>query len=276
MIEYAPSQSSSFLLALLSSLVVASPFVIAPLIFRKFKFTSRLRADLSSFSAGIFLGAVAFSIFDEAVKLGDIFTMGFGFGVGAITFSLVRFFLQKVSKTNNKNYSSENTQLNSESISNSKEKKSMNEKSDSGSESGQVVIVGTLADSHPETLMIGIMIVLGIAGLLPTVLALFIGNFTATSVGTRQLMNEGKDEKKVLKKWFYVFLAVFVGGIIGFVFALIFDKYYLSIVFGFAAGALVSFVTEELIPYAYKKVNWHIGLSAALGIFISFSIFEFL
>jgi len=51
---------------------------------------------------------------------------------------------------------------------------------------------------------------------------------------------------------------------------------HLSIIFGFAAGALISIVTEELISEAYKKVNCHIGLSAALGLFISFVMFKLL
>lgn len=37
----------------------------------------------------------------------------------------------------------------------------------------------------------------------------------------------------------------------------------------------MSFVTEELIPDAYRKVNWHIGLSVCLGLFISYSIFYY-
>jgi hypothetical protein len=43
--------------------------------------------------------------------------------------------------------------------------------------------------------MIGIIIALGMSGLVPTVLALFTGNFTTTVVGTRKMINEGKSKK---------------------------------------------------------------------------------
>lgn len=220
------------------------------------------------------------------MKLGDIFTMGIGFAIGTVSFSVIRYYIQKVSKnskqddkniTSNSTLKKENSGgFDSKNKNNSNMEEESKKEDASSSGSGKLVIVGTVADSHPETLMISIMIVLGISGLAPTVLALFVGNFTATAVGTRQLINEGKPRKEVLRKWFFVFTVVFVGGLIGFFLPLVFDERLLSVIFGFAAGALVSFVTEELIPYAYKKVSWHIGLSAALGLFVSFTIFHFL
>ncbi|MGE3398355.1 MAG: hypothetical protein AB7I49_03700 [Candidatus Nitrosocosmicus sp.] len=209
--------------------------------------------------------------------------MGIGFAIGTISFSVIRYYIQKVSKNSKQDDKDiiSNSPLKKEKSNDFDNKNNSNmdesEKRDgSSSGSGKLVIVGTVADSHPETLMISIMIVLGIAGLAPTVLALFVGNFTATAVGTRQLIHEGKPQKEVLRKWFLVFIVVFAGGFIGFFLPSVFDERLLSVIFGFAAGALISFVTEELIPYAYKKVSWHIGLSTALGLFVSFTIFHFL
>ena len=90
------------------------------------------------------------------------------------------------------------------------------------------------------------------------------------------MINEGKPKEEVVRKWTFVFIAVAIGGLIGYFLVRALTERYLSIVFGFAAGALISFVTEELIPEAYKKVNWHIGLSAALGLFVSFAMFNLL
>jgi zinc transporter ZupT len=43
------------------------------------------------------------------------------------------------------------------------------------------------------------------------------------------------------------------------------DQLFFVPVSGFAAGALMAFVTEELVPQAYHKVEVHIGLSSTLG-----------
>ncbi|WP_458747050.1 hypothetical protein [Candidatus Nitrosocosmicus sp. T] len=52
--------------------------MIASIISKEYGHSLRLRADLASFSSGIFIGTVTFSIIEESVKMGDIFTMGIG------------------------------------------------------------------------------------------------------------------------------------------------------------------------------------------------------
>ena len=278
MVDYANSILGALILTMIVSLLVASPFLIASIISKEYRHPLRLRADLASFSAGIFIGTVTFSIMEESIKLGDIYSMGAGFAIGAVTFSLVRYKIQnKPASTTNEgrqqnidsDVSLSNNQI--EKKGNKGEKEIQTERTGSG----KLIVIGTLTDSHPETIMIGVMIALGIPGLFPTALALFIGNFAATIVGTRELIAENESKRKILKRWATVFIFVTIGGPIGYFLTLFLNEYYLSIVFSFAAGALMSFVTEELIPDAYRKVNWHIGLSACAGLFLSFAIFHF-
>jgi len=280
MVDYANSFLESLMLTIFVSILVASPFLIASSISKEYRHPLRLRADLASFSSGIFIGTVTFSIMEESVKLGDIFTMGVGFGIGAVTFSLVRYKIQnKPTFFMNKDHGEQdivdsNTSHHDDPVERkrtAKEREIQTEKTGSG----KLLVIGTLTDSHPETIMIGVMIALGIPGLFPTALALFIGNFAATIVGTRELIAENEPKRKILQKWSMVFIFVAIGGPIGYFLTLFLNEYYLSIVFSFAAGALMSFVTEELIPDAYRKVNWHIGLSASVGLFVSFAIFHF-
>jgi ZIP family zinc transporter len=265
MVDYANSFLGALILTMIVSLLVASPFLIASIISKEYRHPLRLRADLASFSAGIFIGTVTFSIMEESIKLGDIYSMGAGFAIGAVTFSLVRYKIQnKPASTTNEgrqqnidsDVSLSNNQI--EKKGNKGEKEIQTERTGSG----KLIVIGTLTDSHPETIMIGVMIALGIPGLFPTALALFIGNFAATIVGTRELIAENESKRKILKRWATVFIFVTIGGPIGYFLTLFLNEYYLSIVFSFAAGALMSFVTEELIPDAYRKVNRHIGLSA--------------
>lgn len=277
MVEFSDINPESIVFTIVVSLFVASPFLIASIISKEYSHPLRLRADLASFSAGIFIGTVTFSIIEEAIKLGDIYTLGFGFGIGATTFSITRYLLQKEPSPKGKNYFENLIKSNStpDEENNNHDNNGTNEVQKEKKGSGRLIIIGTLADSHPETIMIGVMIALGIPGLFPTALTLFIGNFAATIVGTRELIAEEEPKRKIVHKWSKVFLFVLIGGPIGYLLTLILNEYYLSIVFSFAAGALMSFVTEELIPDAYRKVNWHIGLSACLGLFVSFIIYHY-
>jgi ZIP family zinc transporter len=276
MIEFSDINLNSVVFTIVISLFVASPFLIASVISKEYRHPLRLRADLASFSAGIFMGAVTFSIIEEAIKLGDIYTLGFGFGFGAITFSITRYLLQtKFSSKSNNNSMDSNNFPNPQNLDNNIDNSTGSDIQKENKGSGRLIIIGTLADSHPETIMIGAMIALDIPGLFPTALTLFIGNFTATVVGTRELIAEAESKRKIIQKWSMVFVVVLIGGPIGYFLTLLLNEYYLSIIFSFAAGALMSFVTEELIPDAYRKVNWHIGLSACLGLFISFIIYQY-
>jgi zinc transporter ZupT len=49
----------------------------------------------------------------------------------------------------------------------------------------------------------------------------------------------------------------------------------LSIIIGFAADALMAFITEELIPQAFKRAELHIGLSSSFGFLLGLALFHF-
>lgn len=177
MYEYTNSSSESFIWTIIVSVLVASPFLIASAISKEYRHPLRLRADLASFSSGIFIGTVTFSIIGEAVKMGDIFTMGIGFGIGAVTFSITSYKIQNDKslslssgkgiqlKQNNIDLD-KNVTINSSNTSRrninrgTRDKTKEIQKEKPGS--GRPIIIGTLADSHPETIMIGVMVALGI------------------------------------------------------------------------------------------------------------------
>ena len=141
---------------------------------------------------------------------------------------------------------------------------------------GNSVIVGKLMDSLPKALFIGVIVALDLRGLLAAVTALFIGNITATIEGARRMSEEGKTRDQILKRWMYVSISVAVAGPMGYFLARPLSNEYLSIIIGFAAGDLMAFVVEDIIPEAYKKNEWHTGMSAALGFLVGITIFHFL
>lgn len=80
----------------------------------------------------------------------------------------------------------------------------------------------------------------------------------------------------IIYKWLYVFAPVAAAGPIGYYLVQPLTDDQVSIILGFAAGALMAFITEELIPQAYKRAEVHIGLSATLGFLVGFGLFHFL
>ena len=229
-------------------MIVSSAFLIGAILSIFIKYPERIRADLAALSAGIFFSTISFSLIDDALKEGSFITMAVGFIIGAIVFSVINRIIQR---------------------SNSKIKyKNIN--------SSKTVILGTFLDSFPESIFIGVIIALNLQGLMAAVLALFIGNLTATMEGAKRMVDVSKRKSYVLKPWFYIFVIVTIGGPLGWYLEKPLNPEQLSMIISFAAGALMAFITEELIPQAYKRVELHIGLSASFGFIIALALFHYL
>ena len=234
---------------LLLSMIVSSAFLIGAILSIFIQYPERIRADLAALSAGIFFSTISFSLVDEALKEGSFITMVVGFIIGAVVFSVINRILQRksTSKTKNKGISSSKT-----------------------------VIIGTFLDSFPESIFIGIIIALNLQGLMAAVLALFIGNVTATMEGAKRMVDVSKRKSYILKPWLFIFVIVTIGGPLGWYLEKPLNPEQLSMIISFAAGALMAFITEELIPQAYKRVELHIGLSASFGFIIALALFHYL
>jgi ZIP family zinc transporter len=234
---------------LLLSMIVSSAFLIGAILSIFIQYPERIRADLAALSAGIFFSTISFSLVDEALKEGSFITMVVGFIIGAIVFSVINRILQNRSnsKTKNRDISSSKT-----------------------------VIIGTFLDSFPESIFIGVIIALNLQGLMAAVLALFIGNVTATMEGAKRMVDVSKRKSYILKPWLFIFVIVTIGGPLGWYLEKPLNPEQLSMIISFAAGALMAFITEELIPQAYKRVELHIGLSASFGFIIALALFHYL
>ena len=108
------------------------------------------------------------------------------------------------------------------------------------------------------------------------VLELFIGNLTATMEGAKRMVDDSKYNLKIFKQWLYVFVIVTIGGPLGWYLEKPLNPEQLSMIISFAAGALMAFITEELIPQAYKRVVLHIGLSSSFGFIIALALFHYM
>ena len=245
---YMVSDTLEIFNTLVLSITVSSAFLIGAILSIFIHYPERIRADLAAFSAGIFFATIAFSLIDESIREGSFITMVIGFVVGAVVFSVINRILQTRYKFKTKTNAS----------------------------SSKTVIIGTFLDSFPETIFIGVIIALNFQGLMPAVLALFLGNLTATMEGAKRMVDDSKHNSKIFNQWLCVFVIVTIGGPLGWYLEKPLNPEQLSMIISFAAGALMAFITEELIPQAYKRVELHIGLSSSFGFIIALALFHYL
>jgi ZIP family zinc transporter len=241
-------------LSFLAGLVIAIAFPIGALIAIFVNYPSRTEADIVAFGAGIFFAAIAFSLVDESVKEGNVSTMIIGFVVGAVTFSILNHYLKRL-KTD--------------------QYKRLGENETNGA-SAKMAVVGLLLDSIPEAIFVGILIAIGHGGVAGAVSALFLGNLATTMEGAKRMSQSGISVSRIMFRWSFVLLVVALSAPLGFYLVKLVTKDEISIILGFAAGILIAFIAEDLLPEAYKKANFHIGLSTTFGFLLGYILFHFL
>ncbi len=78
------------------------------------------------------------------------------------------------------------------------------------------MIIGTILDSVPETLFVGVIVAMSIPGLIGAVIGLFLGNLMATLNGAKTMVQQGETKLNIIKQWSGDFLMVGLYGPIGY------------------------------------------------------------
>lgn len=276
--------SPDFTQSIILGIVVASAFPIGAAVAIARKFPKRIKGNLAAIAAGIYFSTLAFSLIDEAIKISSFPAMAAGFAIGAVSFSIAhpvikeRKELTKIfSLSSSKKKEEETSDNDNKSRSrNENNEKHQQQSGSSSSSAGEMNMVGTILDSLPENLFLGAILALNLSGLSAASIALFLGNLAATMDGAQRMFEKGMQRSKILKRWIVDFLIVAPAGVIGLYLVKPLGEAGVGGIIGFAAGALLVFVTVDLIPKAYSEENWHIGLSTTLGLIAVLAIFHYL
>jgi hypothetical protein len=275
--------SPDFTQSIILGIVVASAFPIGAAVAIARMFPKRIKGNLAAIAAGIYFSTLAFSLIDEAIKISSFPAMAAGFAIGAVSFSIAhpvikeRKELTKIfSLSSSKKKEEETSDNDNKSRSRNENNEKHQQQSGSSSSAGEMNIVGTILDSLPENLFLGAILALNLSGLSAASIALFLGNLAATMDGAQRMFEKGMQRSKILKRWIVDFLIVAPAGVIGLYLVKPLGEAGVGGIIGFAAGALLVFVTVDLIPKAYSEENWHIGLSTTLGLIAVLAIFHYL
>lgn len=243
----------SFLIieTVISGLIVASAFPIGAVIATYANYSHAKKALFAAFGAGIFLSATMLLI-QETLNLGNVFDLLIGFSLGALAFGIAQHFFKHDSNSKSgsvpKRYSA-----------------------------GKLSVIGTILDSVPESLFIGVLIALQEPGLFTAETVLFLGNLAATLEGAKIMQKQGIKRSMIMRDWLIDFVIVALAAPIGYFLAKNVIQDFVATILGFAAGTLVVFVAGELISRAYRESTGHaedfaISLGFLIGIVLLFVI----
>lgn len=228
-----------------AGLVVAVAFPIGALIAIYLPYSASKRALFAAFGAGIFFAAMLL-LTQEALILGNILDLVLGFSLGAATFGLAQNYIRRCKACTED------------------ERKIKRARSE-----GKLSVVGTILDSVPETLFVGIIAALRQPGLYAAVIVLFLGNIATTLEGAKIMHHQGFGKREIMRDWLIDFFIVGLAAPLGYFLVGAVSNDVLSSVLSFASGTLIVFIAGELIARAYRESAGHgADLSISAGFLI--------
>jgi ZIP family zinc transporter len=127
------------------------------------------------------------------------------------------------------------------------------------------IVLGTVLDGIPESIVIGLTIVTGGAVGIAYLVAVFISNLPEAIASTTGLVSSGWQPRRTLGLWVIVALVSAVASVVG---AAVFDTAPpepLAFVLAFAAGAVLTMLADTMMPEAYEHAGEVTGVVTTLG-----------
>jgi ZIP family zinc transporter len=227
----------------------ASSLLVGALISMKWKLPKRVVGIIMAFGVGVLISAIAFELAEEAFK-----TAGAGWGLalglvgGALTFFVGDSLINKKG---------------------GKRRKKMGGHED-GSPLG--IVLGSVLDGIPESIVIGLSIVHGGAVGVAMLVAVFLSNLPEAIGSTSGLLKNGWKRWPLLGMWLSVVVVSGIASLAGYA---LFEKASpntVAFVLAFSAGALLTMLADTMMPEAFEDTGQLAGIVTTLGFGVAFWI----
>jgi zinc transporter, ZIP family len=231
-------------------LLAASSLVLGAVLALSFRFPPRLIGLIMGFGAGVLISAVAFDLVEEAVDTASgnaAVLLGVFAGCGA-------FFCGDVLIDR----------------SGGADRKDAAGAQESGSP--LAIVLGTVLDGIPESLVIGLTIFKGGEVAAAYLVAVFISNLPEALSSTAGLASGGWRRARILLMWTAIVLVSGLSSLLGYTLFQDASATVVAFVLAFAAGAILTMLADTMMPEAYEHGGKLVGVVTTLGFVVAFSI----
>jgi zinc transporter, ZIP family len=208
-------------------------------------------ALIMAFGSGAIISAAAYQLVLGAVsqEKGKFLYVGLGIAVGALTF----YFADKW-------------------VDNLGGSEPMDMDGGQAGGSGTGILLGSMLDGIPESLVLGLSLVHSPAVSLSFIFAVAISNVPQGLGGTIGMLSGGFPRPKITRLWLAVCgLSILAAGV-GYVLALWLPGLTGAFVDSFAAGALLVMLADSMIPEAFEHGGKETGLALTLGFSVALAM----
>lgn len=235
---------SRMISAFLTGLFSALPLLLGAWIALAGKISNRTVGLVAAFGAGALMSAISFELVLDAMDRGNPAILAAALAAGALAYFGGSEYLDRRSKPG------------------------------TGGARGLALLMGSALDGIPESFILGISVATGTGMSLPFLLAVAVSNLPEGMASAAELADDPEYTRpKIMAMWLAVvgvsalssLLGAVVGGLRGNMGA---------VAEAFAAGALLTMLTDDLVPEARDKGGLSAGLAAVLGFAVAFALHE--
>ena len=201
-----------------------------------------------AFGAGAIISAAAYQLVLGAVaeEQGSYYLVGLGVAAGALTFYFADRWVDRMGGEDRMDF--EGAQA---------------------SGSGTGILLGSLLDGVPESLVLGLSLVHNPQVSLAFIFAVAISNVPQGLGGTAGMLTSGWAKSKISRLWIAVCALSILAAGLGFALGQAFQGANGAVVDAFAAGALLVMLTDSMIPESFEHGGKETGLALVLGFSIA-------
>jgi ZIP family zinc transporter len=214
-----------------------------------FDISDRLLGAIMAFGAGVLISAVSFELIQDASDSTDgDWAIAVGLFAGAMTFFVGDYLIDRAGGKNRK--SSEPHEA----------------------EGGTAILLGTVLDGIPESIVIGVGLIGGAGVSAAMVSAVFLSNIPEAIASTSGLRASGWSKRRLFGMWGAVALVAGLSSLLGYTMLDTASDELVAFVQAFAAGALLTMLADTMMPQAFELDGKTAGLLTTLGFGVAYAI----
>ena len=228
--------------------VGASALLVGVLVAYGARPSPKVIAVVMALGAGLLIGSVAFELVDEALETTEVARVGLFTLVGAATFTLGNWWLDRRGAGDRKD--SEGAQASGAPL---------------------AIVFGSVLDGVPESFVLGLTVLQGSVSV-ALLVGVVLSNLPEGLSSSSGLRIAGWPRARVVRMWLVVIAVAAVSAALGY--ALLDPASGRTGAFaqGFAAGAPLAMVTDTMLPEAYEVEGVSTGALVAIGFAISLTL----
>ena len=230
--------------------LAASSLVIGSVVALVFSIKLRTIGLIMAFGAGVLISAVAFDLVEEAAQK----STGRGWAIAGLFAGCAVFFfgdglIDRYGGSQRKD-------------------------ADGGQESGSPlsIVLGTVLDGIPESMVIGLTILEGGAVGAAYLAAVFISNLPESVSASSGLLAGGWSKSRVLGMWSGIALVSALSSMAGYGLFQDSSPGVVAFVLAFAGGAILTMLANTMMPEAFEHGGRWVGVATTLGFSVAYTL----